>query len=290
MLRVDLFGIKDGPGTEHKLIAPLRPNLPKLQPGKSYVVEVVIRTLLIGHPFTQGTVDSNEVWVDFQASSGGKAFAHNGAMAGPGDSGPVDEWSHFLNVLMLDRHGNRINRRNPQDIFTPLYNHQIPPGAAQVVHYRLDVPKDVTGPVELNVRVRYRKFDHEYMRFVYGDKPIPKQPVVDLCEDKVTLPVAGVAETVPAQESPIQPAWQRWNDYGIANLIEGEAGDKKGNYRQAEAAFRALLTLGAKDAVSHGHINLARVYIDEGRLAEAAEQLQLAGKADPPPPWWTAPG
>jgi tetratricopeptide (TPR) repeat protein len=96
-----------------------------------------------------------------------------------------------------------------------------------------------------------------------------------------------VAETVPAQESPIQPAWQRWNDYGIANLLEGEAGEKKGNYRQAEEAFKALLTLGAKDAVSHGHINLARVYIEEGRLTEAAEQLQLAGKADPPPPWWT---
>lgn len=287
VLRVDLFGIKDGPSTEHKLIAPLRPTLPKLEPGKSYVVEVVIRTLLIGHPFTQGTVDSNEVWVDFRASSGGKEFARSGAMAGPGDSGPVDEWSHFLNVLMLDRHGNRINRRNPQDIFTPLYNHQIPPGSAQLVHYRLDVPTDATGPVELNVRVRYRKFDDEYMRFVYGDKPVPKLPVVDMCEDRVTLPVAGVAETVPAQQSPIQPAWQRWNDYGIANLLEGEAETKRGNYRQAEEAFRALLALGAKDAVSHAHINLARVYIDEGRLAEAAEQLQLAGRADPPAPWWT---
>ena len=32
---------------------------------------------------------------------------------------------------MLDRDGNRIDRRNPQDIFMPLYNHQIPPGAGQ---------------------------------------------------------------------------------------------------------------------------------------------------------------
>jgi len=103
----------------------------------------------------------------------------------------------------------------------------------------------------------------------------------------VSLPVAGVAESVPAQESPIQPAWQRWNDYGIANLLEGEAGEKKGNFRQAAEAFQTLLTLGAKDAVSHSHINLARVYVDEGRLTEAAEQLRLAGQADPPAPWWT---
>jgi hypothetical protein len=27
-------------------------------------------------------------------------------------------WAHYLNVFMLDRDGNRIDRRNPQDIFT----------------------------------------------------------------------------------------------------------------------------------------------------------------------------
>ena len=48
---------------------------------------------------------------------------------------------------MLDRDGNRIDRRNPQDIFTPLYNHQIPPGAAQVVHYGLAVPEDQSEPL-----------------------------------------------------------------------------------------------------------------------------------------------
>ena len=32
-------------------------------------------------------------------------------------------------VYMLDKDGNRIDQRNPQDI-TPLYNNQIPPGAA----------------------------------------------------------------------------------------------------------------------------------------------------------------
>src|SRR5205823_5271885 len=42
-LRIDLFGLKDGATTDHtKLVAPLRPNLPKLKPGDSYVVEVVV--------------------------------------------------------------------------------------------------------------------------------------------------------------------------------------------------------------------------------------------------------
>jgi len=82
---------------------------------------------------------------------------------------------------LLDRNGNRINRRNPQDIFTPLYNKQIGPGAAAVVHYRIDVPADVKGPVELSAKLRYRKFDYEYMKLVYEGKEPPKPSPSSRC-------------------------------------------------------------------------------------------------------------
>lgn len=288
-LRIDIFGLKEGASTRaDKLIAPLRPNLPTLKPGNKYLVEVVVRTLNLGHPFSQGTVDSNEIWVDFEARAGGKVIARNGGLKNPDESGPVDEWSHFINVLMLDRNGNRINRRNPQDIFTPLYDHQIPPGAANVMHYRLDVPPDVKGPVELRVRLRYRKFDYEYMTIVHKDREVPKLPIVDMCEDKLTLPVEGFP--LPAdlkQESPIKPAWQRWNDYGIANLIEGGAANKRGHRVQAAEAFRKVLALGVKDAEGLAHLNLARVLVEDSNWTEAAKELELAKRSTPPAPWWT---
>jgi tetratricopeptide (TPR) repeat protein len=188
---------------------------------------------------------------------------------------------------MLDRNGNRIDRRNPQDIFTPLYNHQIPPGAAQVVHYKLDVPKDVKGPVRLKAQLRYRKFDYPYMRYVYPNGVVPKLPIVDICEDEITLPVAGVAENVPEQASPIRPAWQRWNDYGIGCFLEGGLGSKKGELRQARDAFQELIRLGVKDAQGHAYLNLARVAFDEGRLDDAVAALNQARATDPPAPWWT---
>lgn len=283
-VRIDLFGIKPGTALDAP-VTQLRPELPKLQPGQSYIVEIVVRTLGLGHPFSQGTVDSNEIWVDFQASSGSKVFARNGALANPDETGPVDPWSHFINVHMLDRNGNRINRRNPQDIFTPLYDKQIGPGAAAVVHYRIDVPSGLTAPVELSAKVRYRKFDYEYMALVHKDKPVPKLPIVDICSDKVTLPVNGVAAEPPAQTSPIKAGWQRWNDYGIGSFLEG--GGKRGNFRQAEEAFKKILTLGVPEAAGHAHLNLARVYLEEGRLDEAAGQLVAAGEAKPPAPPWS---
>jgi hypothetical protein len=290
-MRIDLFGLREGDTIAAPLTAPLRPELPALKPGKTYLVEVVIRTLGLGHPFTQGTVDSNEVWVDFEARSGGRVIGRSGALSGPDDTGTVDEWSHFVNVLMLDRHGQRINRRNPQDIFTPLYNHQIPPGAGQVVHYKLTVPADLKAPVELKVRLRYRKFDFEYMSLVSGgDKKVPKLPVVDLCSDKLTLPVEG-GPAVAAEPSKIQPAWQRLNDYGIGLFLTATSDPKKPGLRQAEEVFRRLSRFTDADekvqkaAQASGWLNLARVYQADARLSEAEEALRQARDRDAP--WWT---
>src|SRR5262249_10226819 len=109
----------------------------------------------------------------------------------------------------------------------------------------------------------------------------------DICEDQLVLPVAGQAAQVPAQSSPIKPAWQRWNDYGIGCLLEGGVGSKKGELKQAEEAFLHLLTLPDKDAHGHSYLNAARVYFDDGRLPAAGEALNKSLQTDPPAPWWT---
>jgi tetratricopeptide (TPR) repeat protein len=101
----------------------------------------------------------------------------------------------------------------------------------------------------------------------------------------VKLPVEGGGDA-PDQESPIKPAWQRWNDYGIACYIEAGPGAKRGQTRQAEAAFKKLLSLNVPDAIPHGHINLARIYIDDGRLDAAAAELEKAKQYEPQKFWW----
>ena len=55
----------------------------------------------------------------------------------------------------------------------------------------------------------------------------------------------GVTGDVPEQASPIKPAWQRWNDYGIACLLEGGPDAQKGELRQAEAGVRATFSPSA---------------------------------------------
>lgn len=215
-VRVDLFGLKEGGTVDAPLAAPLRPVIPKLKRGQKYLLEVVLRTLKLGHPLTEGTADSNELWVDVRATSGGKVVGRSGGL---GEFLEVDPWSHFVNVYMLDREGNRIDRRNPQDIFTPLYRHQIPPGAAQVVHYGFTVPEDVNEPLQIEVKLQYRKFDAIYMNYVFGTnyaagKPFTVTndlPITTLGQDQITFPIEGVAapeaqlSTLNSQPSTVPP-------------------------------------------------------------------------------------
>lgn len=292
-VRIDLFGLKEGGAIDGALLAPLRPEVPTLRPGQSYLLEIVLRTLRVAHPFSQGTVDSNEIWVDVLARSGDRVVARSGGL---GPHGEVDPWSHFVNVYMLDKDGNRIDRRNPQDIFTPLYNNQIPPGAGFVVHYAFTVPEDLTAPLTLEARLQYRKFDTIYFNYVFGrgyTHGAPFQvtndlPIRIISQDAVTLPVLGLAAT-PSTNAPATspiPPWQRWNDYGIGLLNKGDKGSEKGELIQATHAFEQVEKLGRFD----GPVNLARVFFKEGRLNDAVAALQRAAdtnRFNPPAPRWT---
>src|SRR5262245_16362235 len=240
VLRVDIFGMKGGGEIDSPLTAPLRPNVPVLKRGQRYLLEVVLRTLKMGHPFTQGTVDSNEVWVDTKVTGSARVVGRSGGL---GPHHEVDPWAHFVNVYMLDRNGKRVDRRNPQDIFTPLYNHQIPPGAGQVVHYSFTVPDDQSEPLTVEVNLQYRKFDTIYMNYVYATNytagaPLTVTndlPITTIASDQITFPIEGVdaaaaagqPSTINSQPSTI-PEWQRWNDYGIGLLLEGDKGSEKG--------------------------------------------------------------
>ncbi|NUQ61060.1 MAG: hypothetical protein HUU20_01140 [Pirellulales bacterium] len=293
VMRVDLFGLREGGAIDGSLQAPLRPQVPALGPGRTYLLETVIRTLKMGHPFTQGTADSNEIWLEVAVTSGGRTIGRSGAVD-PSRHNEVNPWAHFVNIFMLDREGNRIDRRNPQDIFTPLYNHQIPPGAGQTVHYALRVPDDVDGPVTVEVKLQYRKFDQRYMDFVAktnerlgksirGHEPGRPYhndlPITTLAIDRVTFPVDG-SDAKPENSVPDFPAWQRWNDYGIGLLLKGNA-----ELRQASEAFAAVERLRRWD----GPLNLARACNAEGRLDEAVEALRRAKAfaAEPGFPRWT---
>ena len=131
------------------------------------------------------------------------------------------------------------------------------------------------------VKLNYRKFDTAYLRHIRGaDFELNDLPITVIARDEIRFPISHGA-TTGRDESTEIPAWERWNDYGIGLLRKGQ----RGELRQAEYAFTQVEILGHAD----GPVNLARVYLREGCLEDAAQALRRAAAFEPPAyPWLLA--
>jgi hypothetical protein len=289
-----------------EVIAPIDKVLPTVRRGDSVRVEVVVRTRKVGHIFPGGTVDAFDVWVELEAvDDKGKTIFHSGSVADNGD-GPVEPGAHFYRALLLDEHGNWINKRNAWSARSVAYVRLIPPGAADTIHYRLDIPPDCGDKITLKAKVNYRKFmwwntqfafggqrdpndknpsvteNHDDGKWVFtGDtsdvsgeiKAIPSIPTTVMAEKDAVLKVAAKGTTLP-DDRPVfdKSVRERWNDYGIGLLLQG---DIKG----AEAAFLNVTKM--EPGYADGWVNVARARIQEGQTTAAEPVLRKALEIDP---------
>ena len=274
-----------------------------VSPGESVRVDVVVRTRKVGHFFPGGTVDAFDVWVEMDATDAtGRVIFHSGAVK---DGGPVDPGAHVYRSLLLDAQGNPINKRNAWMARSVAYVRLIPPGAADTVRYRITVPADATGPITLRARVNYRKFawwntqwayagvrdpshvdfplapSHDGGRWLFtGDtstvsgamKHIPDLPITVMAEDVATIAVAPNRAAPPSPPPPAAADRERWNDYGIGLLLQGDL-------RSAREAFETVTRI--EPAYADGWVNVGRVHVIEGNVDAAEAALRKALTVDP---------
>ncbi len=285
IVRIDIFGFLEGDNIDGRLIGPVEQGKIELDANKSYLAEVVVRTTKMGHMLTGGTVDSNEIWlaVELWMNDGeGEEFLARSGEINP-VTGEIHGSSHFLNAYLLDRDGQKIEKRNVRDIFVALYNHQIPPGAADVVHYQLNLPKQNWQTIRLKTTLKYRKFSQQLIELSMPGELKRPIPVTEMASDEVIISNSNYNSTinntnnVETTTSNPQPAidnkpqvelWMRWNDYGIGLLRK----PKNRQLKQAEYAFQKVNQLGRID----GLINLTRVYLKEGLMEKATISLNQA--------------
>ncbi len=298
------------PGTLRRVpdevVAPLDKVGAWVRRGESVRVDVVVRTRKVGHFFPGGTVDGFDVWVELEAvDDRGRTIFHSGFVHEDG-KGPVESGAHFYRSLLLDEHGNEINKRNAWSARSVAYVRLIPPGAADTVHYRLQIPEDVSGRIHLKAKVNYRKFawwntqwsfagvrdpqqppykvgpSFDDGKWVFtGDtstvsgqiKAIPDIPTTVMAESTATLTVidraARAAPVAPLMDKSVR---ERWNDYGIGLLLQGDL-------KAAEAAFLNVTRM--EPGYADGWVNVARARLQEGNLAGAEEMLRKALTLDP---------
>jgi tetratricopeptide (TPR) repeat protein len=291
-----------------QVAAPIDKAQPVVAPGSTIRVDVVVRTRKIGHFFPGGTIDAFDVWLELQGQDAdGRVIFWSGQVEDEG-RGPVEPGAHFYRALQLDGQGNPIDKRNAWQARSVQYVRLIPPGAADVAHYRVRIPKDARGPITFTAKLNYRKFAHSYTQFAYAGQPkpgqdaslvgkahnsleysfdpknipanvsgqikgeIPNLPIVVVAQATAQIPL-GDGKT-PTQWKPVilKADRERWNDWGIGMLLQG---DIKG----AEYAFNTVTQ--AEPAYSDGWLNVARALIQEGETDAAKPYIQRAIELDP---------
>ena len=283
-----------------KIAAPIDRASAKVEAGHTIKVDVVVRTRKVGHFFPGGTVDAFDVWLELQAvDADGRIIFWSGAVENEGE-GAVEKGAHFYRAFLLDGHGNPINKRNAFQARSALYVRLIPPGAADVAHFRMKIPENSRGPIRLLAKLNYRKFSHYYTQFAYAGQPDPTdtagfskghddrrftfspadipENVAGQIKDRIpNLPIVVLARAEAKLEiSPGKTNWgpavqpedaQRWNDYGIGLLLQGDL-------RGAEYAFQRVTE--ADPEFADGWLNVARALVQEGQTDAAKPFVERA--------------
>lgn len=289
-----------------KLMAPLGRVAAFVRRGETVRVEVVVRTLRVGHFFPGGTIDAFDCWLELEARDDkGRIIFWSGEAADNG-KGPVDPGAHFYRALLLDGQGNWINKRNAWSEHAVVYSRLIPPGAADTVHFRLKIPEDCGDKITLTAKLNYRKFGWWFTQWAFAGardpsqkdrettpyydntrwvftrklsdvsarfKRIPDVPTVVIAQDSVTVPVEAKSAEPFAEKIQLDPRdEERWNDYGIGLLLQG---DLKG----AQEAFQRMTKV--RPGYADGWVNVARALVQEGNTDAAKPYLDRALQINP---------
>ena len=302
----DFAGPQGVTGEARTVTAPLGRVSAIVRRGDDVLVDTVVRTKKVGHFFPGGTIDAYDVWLELKATDEkGQTIFWSGKAEDDG-KGPVEPGAHFYRALLIDGHGNPINKRNASANRATVYVHLIPPGAADTAHFRMHIPDNAGEKITLRAKLNYRKFMWWNTHFAYAGTPeptsgnsgfqfdyddrkwtftgdtsgvsgnlktIPNLPIITVAEDEKTLQVG--PRTSTAQKPTVETAkqdWMRWNDYGIGLFLQG---DLKG----AEAAFGRATEADPQNP--DGWVNIARALAQEGETVGAAKALDQALKLSP---------
>jgi Flp pilus assembly protein TadD len=168
------------------------------------------------------------------------------------------------------------------------------------VHFNLRVPENAGKELRLKAKLNYRKFAWWNTQFSYAGEPdpakkgehssefddrsfvftgdvskvsgklkqIPDLPIITLAQDEVTLPIAATSETAATAKLELAAQdWERWNDYGIGLLLQGDL-------KAAELAFQKAAEIDPKNP--DGWVNVGRVRVQEGDTSGARQILEKA--------------
>ncbi len=144
-------------------------------------------------------------------------------------------------------------------------NNQSKPGAAP----GSDTPAAVTADYD---DTKYA-FTQSLRGVSAKEEKIPDLPIVTVAQNEVAVDVLPANAPAPQPKTQLtKEDWQRWNDYGIGLLLQGDL-------KAAQASFERVAEVDPQNP--DGWLNIGRAALQEGDLARARTVLEKALALNP---------
>lgn len=283
---LDLFAMTPGrpplpPGEEppvdrvEPVLAPLDRIPATVRRGDSIRLDAVVRPRGVGHVFPGGKADLHDLWLELRAVDGEGRTVFWSGRAEVGD--PVAPGAHAYRTVWVDAGGRRVERHRPWRTRAVAYDRRIEPSGAEVVHIRLDLPRDAADPLRISARLRHRKLSPDFTRWALESlgREAPGLPIVTLAEAGATLRVVDPGAPLPDMGSPeleLPADARRWDHYGVGLALQGDL-------RGAEEVFRRVVDLAPRDPQAWA--NLGRLLVVGGGFEEGRRALRRALELEP---------
>jgi len=268
--------ISDSTSNQDKVwVFPVDPYPLGFRCGEEIIFEVLVKNEGVGHSFPGGTIDAQEVWIEFQVNDErGNPIFHSGFLK---EDGKVDPRAHFYGALLLNKKGEPILQRNIQDWIATAYKRVIPPGGSDVVFYKALIPEGCKSGISIKASLQYRKFRPSFTQFALKEEKgkntqIDPFPVVTMGEFHIQIANDLNLEKTRDSGNDFQKTSDRLNDYGLALFLQGD-------FRRAEEVFRTLLM--GDEMFFETRARLVRVLLADGAIEDAREEAERLVDLDP---------
>ncbi|MFT4939227.1 MAG: hypothetical protein ACI88A_002263 [Paraglaciecola sp.] len=164
--------------------------------GEQVSTQIVVSNRGVGHDFPAGTIDLNEVWIEFRVTdSTGDLVYVSGEMDGEGE---VASESYFYGSKPIDRGGKHVWKHDLFNMVGEAFRRVIKSGESDIVTYQFEIPSWVKSPLSVSARLRYRKLNKRYAKWALKDKYFDI-PAIDIAWDSLEIPIKVRKVVTPSQ-------------------------------------------------------------------------------------------
>jgi len=250
-----------------------------LMAGEGAAIDVVVRSLRVGHRFPGGTTDAHDTWVEVVVRVDGRVVASSGREHRARDEDGV----HSLRSVILGDDGRPRVGREVHDFRARLVDHTIGPRGVTAVRYHWSVPERLSGPVSIEARLLHRTRNRTLSALACEDArsargrafadgaraagkavphPCAAAPITEIAASSIVLGTPASAGS----------RWRRLYDHGEALLaqVQESVDEARGSL---DAAWTEATSERERAAVA---VAIAKLEGRQGRFESAASWVERA--------------